>query len=121
VHPRARRAAASALTEVIARLRAGQRQRLVIGVGHGAYTCEGAAFEYTFNVEHELRSRGLRELADVVYLTNEYELGDFGLGGKSLLLAPSLLGESVACAAIGKSGMSKPSANTSAGTMTRRR
>jgi hypothetical protein len=28
-------------------------------------TCEGAAFEYTFNVEHELRTRGLRDLADV--------------------------------------------------------
>jgi sulfide:quinone oxidoreductase len=75
--------AASALTEVIAKLRAGRRQRLVIGVGHGGCTCEGAAFEYTFNVEHELRSRGLRELADVVYLTNEYELGDFGVGGMS--------------------------------------
>ena len=75
--------AAAALTEVIAKLRAGQRQRLVIGVGHGTCTCEGAAFEYTFNVEHELRSRGLRELADVVYLTNEYELGDFGVGGMS--------------------------------------
>ena len=75
--------AAGALTEVIAKLRAGQRQRLVIGVGHGACTCEGAAFEYTFNLEHELRSRGLRELADVVYLTNEYELGDFGVGGMS--------------------------------------
>ncbi len=75
--------AASALTEVIARLRAGHRQRLVIGVGHGACTCEGAAFEYTFNVEHELRSRGLRDLAEVVYLSNEYELGDFGVGGMS--------------------------------------
>jgi sulfide:quinone oxidoreductase len=75
--------AAGALNEVIARLRAGHRQRLVIGVGHGTCTCEGAAFEYTFNVEHELRSRGLRELAEVVYLTNEYELGDFGVVGMS--------------------------------------
>ena len=75
--------AAEALAEVIAKLRAGERQRLVIGVGHGTCTCEGAAFEYTFNVEHELRARGLRELADVVYLTNEYELGDFGVGGMS--------------------------------------
>ena len=73
--------AAAALEEVYAKLRAGQRQRLVIGVGHGMCTCEGAAFEYTFNVEHELRLRGLRELAEVVYLTNEYDLGDFGVGG----------------------------------------
>ena len=58
---------------VIGKLRAGQRQTLVIGVGHGMCTCEGAAFEYTFNVEHELRTRGLRDLADVIYLSNEYE------------------------------------------------
>ena len=50
-------------------------------MGHGTCTCEGAAFEYTFNVEHELRSRGLRDLATIVYLTNEYDLGDFGVGG----------------------------------------
>jgi len=73
--------AARALDGVIGKLRAGQRQTLVIGVGHGMCTCEGAAFEYTFNVEHELRTRGLRDLADVIYLSNEYELGDFGVGG----------------------------------------
>ncbi|HUX72069.1 MAG TPA: FAD/NAD(P)-binding oxidoreductase [Cellulomonadaceae bacterium] len=75
--------AADAFAAVVARLRAGERQRLVIGVGHGTCTCEGAAFEYTFNVEHELRMSGVRDLADVVYLTNEYELGDFGVGGMS--------------------------------------
>ena len=73
--------AAGELGEVIERLRAGQRQTLVIGVGHGTCTCEGAAFEYAFNVEHELREAGVRESADIVYLTNEYDLGDFGVGG----------------------------------------
>ena len=71
------------LTEVIAKLKAGQPQTLVIGVGHGTCTCEGAAFEYTFNVEHELRAAGVRDLAELIYLTNEYELGDFGVGGLS--------------------------------------
>jgi sulfide:quinone oxidoreductase len=42
-----------------------------------------AVFEYAFNVEHELRERGVRELADVVYLANDYDLGDFGVGGMS--------------------------------------
>jgi sulfide:quinone oxidoreductase len=74
---------AAALEKVVQALRRGDRQTLVIGVGHGACTCEGAAFEYTFNVEHELRERGVRELAEVVYLTNEYDLGDFGVGGMS--------------------------------------
>jgi sulfide:quinone oxidoreductase len=72
---------AAAFEKVVEALRRGERQTLVIGVGHGACTCEGAAFEYTFNVEHELRERGVRELAEVVYLTNEYDLGDFGVGG----------------------------------------
>ncbi len=73
--------ASAALQEVIAKLEAGERQTLVIGMGHGTCTCEGAAFEYTFNVEHELRTRGLRDRAELVYLSNEYELGDFGVGG----------------------------------------
>jgi sulfide:quinone oxidoreductase len=73
--------ASERLAEAIGRMRAGQRQTLVIGTGHGTCTCEGAAFEYAFNVEHELREAGVRDMADVVYLTNEYELGDFGVGG----------------------------------------
>jgi sulfide:quinone oxidoreductase len=73
--------AAHELAHVIERLKKGERQTLVVGVGHGTCTCEGAAFEYAFNVEHELRQAGVRELAEVVYLTNEVELGDFGVGG----------------------------------------
>jgi sulfide:quinone oxidoreductase len=73
--------ASAALEAVIGRLRGGQRQTLVIGMGHGGCTCEGAAFEYVFNVDHVLRERGVRDLAEVIYLTNEHELGDFGVGG----------------------------------------
>jgi len=73
--------AAQRFAEVVAKLKAGERQRLVVGVGHGTCTCEGAAFEYCFNVEHELREAGVRDLAEVTYLSNENELGDFGVGG----------------------------------------
>ena len=65
----------------VARCKAGEKLRFVIGTGHGTCTCEGAAFEYTFNVEHELRQAGVRDNAEVVYFTNEAELGDFGVGG----------------------------------------
>jgi sulfide:quinone oxidoreductase len=82
VRSRARRAGGASAHRVIEKLRAGQRQTLVIGMEHGMCTCEGAAFEYTFNVEYELRIRGLRDLADVIYVSNEYELGDFGVGGR---------------------------------------
>jgi len=68
---------------LVAELEAGASKTIVIGTGHGMCTCQGAAFEYTFNVEHELRERGVRDRAEIVYLTNEYELGDFGVGGMS--------------------------------------
>ena len=73
--------AAAELAASIERMKAGQRQVMVVGTGHGACTCEGAAFEYVFNVEHEVRKAGVRDLAEIIFLTNEYELGDFGVGG----------------------------------------
>jgi sulfide:quinone oxidoreductase len=54
---------------------------LVVGVGHPAATCEGAAFEYLMNVDADLRARGIRESADLVWLSNEPEPGDFGVDG----------------------------------------
>lgn len=72
---------ADQLDKVIREMEQGAQRTLVVGMGHGTCTCEGAAFEYTFNVEHELRRRGVRDKARVVYLTNEAELGDFGVGG----------------------------------------
>lgn len=73
--------AAEKLAETIAKLKQGEPQVLVVGTGHGTCTCEGAAFEYTFNVEHELTQAGVRDKAQLIYLTNEAQLGDFGVGG----------------------------------------
>ncbi len=73
--------AAARLREVIKRLASGEEQTLVVGMGHGTCTCEGAAFEYVFNVDHELREAGVRDRARLVYLTNEAHLGDFGVDG----------------------------------------
>ena len=70
-----------ALHEIIAKLKGGQPQTLLIGMGHGTCTCQGAAFEYTFNVEHELVKEGVRDKAEVIYITNEARLGDFGMDG----------------------------------------
>lgn len=72
---------ARAFLEKVERMRRGERQRFLVGTGHGACTCEGAAFEYVVNLEFELRARGVRDRAEIVYLTNEYELGDFGMDG----------------------------------------
>jgi len=73
--------ASSKLDQVIKAAKSGEMQKVVIGVGHGTCTCEGAAFEYTFNVDHELREAGVRDNVELTYLTNENELGDFGVGG----------------------------------------
>ena len=70
-----------ALDVAVERMRRGERQRFLVGTGHGACTCEGAAFEYAVNLEFELRARGVRDRADIQWITNEYELGDFGMGG----------------------------------------
>ena len=73
--------ASAELKKVIDKLKLGIPQTLAVGVGHGTCTCEGAAFEYTFNVDHELRKAGVRDKAELYYVTNEFELGDFGVGG----------------------------------------
>ena len=69
-----------ALDELVARMKKGERKKFLVGTGHGTCTCQGAAFEFLVNLEFELRARGVREQADITYLTNEFQLGDFGMG-----------------------------------------
>jgi len=69
------------LQEAIVKMKKGERQTFLIGTGHGTCTCQGAAFEYIFNVEHELKKEGVRDLADMQWISNESFLGDFGMGG----------------------------------------
>lgn len=73
--------AARRLDDAVERMRAGEKLTLLIGTGHGTCTCQGAAFEYLFNVEFELRRRKVRDNARLVWISNEKELGDFGMGG----------------------------------------
>lgn len=69
------------LQENIAAMKAGERRTLIVGTGHGMCTCQGAAFEYIYNVDHTLREAGVRDKARILWISNEYELGDFGMGG----------------------------------------
>lgn len=66
---------------VFEKLEKGKKQTIVIGTGHPKATCQGAAFEYALNIAHEINKRKLNKLADIVWITNEYEVGDFGMGG----------------------------------------
>jgi sulfide:quinone oxidoreductase len=65
----------------IQKMKHGERQKFLIGTGHGLCTCQGAAFEYIFNIEHELNKAGVRDMADLKWISNESFLGDFGVGG----------------------------------------
>lgn len=72
------------LDEMVERMRRQEHLRFLVGTGHGGCTCEGAALEYIVNLEFELRRRGVRDRAEIWWLSNEYELGDFGMGGMHL-------------------------------------
>jgi sulfide:quinone oxidoreductase len=65
----------------IEKMKKGERQRFLIGTGHGMCTCQGAAFEYIFNIEFTLAKEGVRDMADITWISNESFLGDFGIGG----------------------------------------
>jgi len=71
----------AALQECIKAMKGGATKTFVIGTGHGMCTCQGAAFEYIYNVDHTLRGAGVRDRGRIIWISNEYELGDFGMGG----------------------------------------
>ena len=70
-----------ALKKCFARMEKGEKIRFLIGTGHPTATCQGAAFEYALNVAHQIRERKLQDKADITWISNEYEIGDFGMGG----------------------------------------
>ncbi|EXJ14322.1 sulfide-quinone reductase [Imhoffiella purpurea] len=69
------------LRECIQAMKGGATKTFVVGTGHGMCTCQGAAFEYIYNIDHALREARVRDKARIVWISNEYELGDFGMGG----------------------------------------
>ncbi|MEA3491819.1 MAG: FAD-dependent oxidoreductase [Campylobacterota bacterium] len=69
------------LQNCIEKMKNGEKQIFLIGTGHGMCTCQGAAFEYIFNIEHTLKEAGVRDMAEIIFITNESFLGDFGMGG----------------------------------------
>ncbi|MEP5255004.1 MAG: FAD/NAD(P)-binding oxidoreductase [Winogradskyella arenosi] len=69
------------LHKVIEQMKAGKKAKILIGTGHAKSTCQGAAFEYILNVEQELRKHKVRDMAEVTWISNEYQLGDFGMDG----------------------------------------
>jgi len=69
------------LQQCLTKMENGEKQRFLIGTGHPLATCQGAAFEYSLNIAFEINKRKLGHLAEITWISNEYELGDFGMGG----------------------------------------
>ena len=63
---------------------------IVVGASQSA-GCFGAAYEYLFNVSHQLRKHKLKSQVKLHYVTSEPFLGHFGIGG--LPHGESLLGK----------------------------
>jgi sulfide:quinone oxidoreductase len=78
--------AAKALHQLIQSLKKSvhHRAKILIGTGHSKATCQGAAFEYILNVEKELVKFGVRDKVEITWISNEFELGDFGMDGMLL-------------------------------------
>jgi sulfide:quinone oxidoreductase len=53
---------------------------VVVGATQGA-SCMGAAYEYLFNMDKELRKRNIRDKVQLTWFTPEPFLGHFGIGG----------------------------------------
>ncbi len=75
----------------IDRMKKGEHVKILIGTGHSKSTCQGAAFEYIMNVEQELNRHGVRDKATVTWISNEYEVGDFGMDGLTIKMGSKLM------------------------------
>ncbi|NSL52745.1 NAD(P)/FAD-dependent oxidoreductase [Calidifontibacillus erzurumensis] len=73
--------ARDAYLKLVSRMEKGEKVKILIGTGHGQATCQGAALEYITNIHNDLVNRGLRDKAQLMWISNEPALGDFGVGG----------------------------------------
>ncbi|MEI6373970.1 MAG: FAD-dependent oxidoreductase [Actinomycetes bacterium] len=53
---------------------------VVVAATQGA-GCFGAAYEFLFNISHQLRKAGIKKQVNLTYVTSEPFLGHFGIGG----------------------------------------
>ena len=79
------------LKKLIERMKKGEHVKILIGTGHAKSTCQGAAFEYIMNVEQELHRYKVRDKATVTWISNEYEVGDFGMDGLTVKMGSKLM------------------------------
>ena len=80
-----------AYLEAVQRMKKGDKLKFVIGTGHPGATCQGAAFEHISNIHKDLQKQGVRDKAELLWLSNERELGDFGVRGVTVKQGKEML------------------------------
>jgi sulfide:quinone oxidoreductase len=72
-------------------MKKGEKVKILIGTGHAKATCQGAAFEYIMNIEQELDRHKVRDMAEITWISNEYEVGDFGIDGMTVKIGKKVM------------------------------
>jgi sulfide:quinone oxidoreductase len=73
---------------LVDRLKQGEKAKIIVGTGHGMCTCQGAAFEYISLLHNNLKDMGVRDRAELLWLSNEPRPGDFGIDGFEMKMGP---------------------------------
>ncbi len=68
-----------ALDELIARMKRGEKKKIIVGSGHPQSTYHNASLNFAVNLHYRLLREKVRDKAEIVYFSNERKLGDFGL------------------------------------------
>ncbi len=82
---------AHAYEKLIEKLKQGHKCHVLVGTGHGTCTCQGAALEFLFNLHTDLEHKGLRQLVELTWLSNEPKLGDLGISGVEAMRGGSVV------------------------------
>ena len=69
----------NALNEIIARMKKGEKQKIVVGSGHPQSTYHNASLGFITNLHYKFLEEKVRDKAQLLYFSNEPALGDFGL------------------------------------------
>ncbi len=68
-----------AVDEIILQLKKGDKKKIIVGSGHPNSTYHNGTLNFAINLHYRLIDEKVRDRAEILYFTNENQLGDFGL------------------------------------------
>jgi sulfide:quinone oxidoreductase len=79
------------LQTVLQKAKQGKKQKILVGTSHGLCGCQAAALMYLLNIEDVAKKQGVLDRLDLIWITNESFLGDFGIGGLHMKKGGSII------------------------------